>query len=141
MNNLVLSSPAILIFREFFLAVLTEHTLAIASSIELHDFAHQQLLLLDGGYCLRSQALQSCQSNGAEGQQDVRATGLENLRQMVRAGTGITFMPKIAIHEPEDGIRYVPFQAPTPQRIIGLVWRKTTSRKELLERQTKLMTP
>ncbi|WP_411726971.1 LysR substrate-binding domain-containing protein [Methyloglobulus sp.] len=53
-------------------------------------------MLLDEGHCLRGQALQICQLNGAEEQQDVRATGLETLRQMVRAGTGITFMPKIA---------------------------------------------
>jgi LysR family hydrogen peroxide-inducible transcriptional activator len=52
---------------------------------------------------------------------------------MVRAGTGITFMPEIAINEPETGIRYIPFTEPVPKRTIGLVWRKTSVRTELME--------
>jgi LysR family hydrogen peroxide-inducible transcriptional activator len=117
---------------EFKLAVATDNPLAQKSVITHEDLFHQQLLLLDEGHCLRDQALQICQLNGAEEQQDVRATGLETLRQMVRAGTGITFMPKIAINEPEAGIRYIPFTAPAPKRTIGLVWRKTSARTELM---------
>ena len=60
------------------------------------------MLLLDEGHCLRGHALQICQMNVAEEEQNVRATGLETLRQMVRAGTGITFMPRIAIRENDD---------------------------------------
>jgi LysR family hydrogen peroxide-inducible transcriptional activator len=51
---------------------------------------------------------------------------------MVKAGTGITFMPKIAIHEHEEGISYIPFEQPAPKRTIGLFWRKTSARKQLL---------
>ncbi|MDO9048714.1 MAG: LysR substrate-binding domain-containing protein [Methylobacter sp.] len=124
---------------EFLLAVASDNPLAARKTIAQSDLTHQQLLLLDEGHCLRGQALQICKLNHAEEQQDVRATGLETLRQMVRAGTGITFMPKIAIHEPEDGIRYIPFDEPVPKRTIGIVWRKTSARNELLERLTKLM--
>jgi len=99
---------------------------------------HQQILLLDDGHCLRDQALQICQLQGAE-EQDVRATGLETLRQMVRAGTGITFMPKIAINEVEAGIRYIPFIEPVPSRSIGLVYRKTSVRTELITKFVELI--
>ncbi|NOR68567.1 MAG: LysR family transcriptional regulator [Methylomarinum sp.] len=118
---------------EFKLAVATDNPLADKAVINLEDLLHQQLLLLDEGHCLRDQALQICQMNGAEEQQDVRATGLETLRQMVRAGTGITFMPEIAINEAETGICYIPFSEPAPKRSIALVWRKTTVRTELIE--------
>lgn len=124
---------------EFLLAVAADHPLAGRPTIAQPDLSNQQLLLLDEGHCLRGQALQICQLNHAEEQQDVRATGLETLRQMVRAGTGITFMPKIAIHEPEEGIRYIPFSEPVPKRTIGMVWRKTSARNELLERLARLM--
>ncbi len=124
---------------EFFLAVANDAPLAAKKTIAPSDLFDQQLLLLDEGHCLRGQALQICLLNGAEEQQDVRATGLETLRQMVRAGTGITFMPKIAIHEPEDGIRYIPFEEPVPKRTIGMVWRKTSARNELFELLTKLI--
>ena len=118
---------------EFKLAVATDNPLAKNNIISSEDLLHQQLLLLDEGHCLRDQALQICQLNGIEEQQDVRATGLETLRQMVRAGTGITFMPTIAIKKAETGIRYIPFAEPAPKRSIGLVWRKTSARTKLME--------
>lgn len=117
---------------EFLLAVAADHPLAKADKIRQQDLSGQQLLLLDEGHCLRGQALQVCQITGAEEQQDVRATGLETLRQMVRAGTGITFMPRIAVREPDSGIRYIPFQSPVPSRTIGLAWRKTSMRNRLI---------
>jgi len=124
---------------EFYLALASDHPLARKQTIAQPDLLNQQLLLLDEGHCLRGQALQICQINDAEEQQDVRATGLETLRQMVKAGTGITFMPKIAILEPEEGIRYIPFDDPAPKRTIGLFWRRTSSRNELLEELIKLI--
>lgn len=124
---------------EFKLAVAADNPLAKKELITTEDLLHQQLLLLDEGHCLRDQALQICKLNGAEEHQDVRATGLETLRQMVCAGTGITFMPNIAIKKKETGIHYIPFQPPIPKRTIGLVWRKTTTRTELIEKLIELV--
>lgn len=118
---------------EFLLAVAQDNPLAQLESINQNDLYQQQILLLDEGHCLRDQALQVCQINAANEQQDVRATSLETLRQMVRAGTGITFMPQIALPKNADGITYIPFTAPAPKRVIGLVWRKTSAREALLE--------
>lgn len=125
---------------EFFLAVSVDNPLSKKKYIAQSDLYDHQLLLLDEGHCLRGQALQICQLNGAEEQQDVRATGLETLRQMVIAGTGITFMPKIAIHGAEEGICYIPFDKPVPKRTIGLVWRKTSVRTILMKKLIKLLT-
>lgn len=124
---------------EFFLAVAAGHPLAGGSQIKQNDLAGQQLLLLDEGHCLRGHALQICHANQAEEQQDVRATGLETLRQMVRAGTGITFMPRIAVKFGEEGIVYLPFNAPAPSRSIGLVWRKTSARTALIHQLCELV--
>jgi LysR family hydrogen peroxide-inducible transcriptional activator len=117
---------------EFKLAVAPDNPLAKNKTIKQSDLHNKQLLLLDEGHCLRGQALQVCQLNGAEEQQDVRATGLETLRQMVKAGTGITFITEIAIHEPDPDICYLPFSDPAPSRSIGLVWRKTSARTQLI---------
>ncbi len=94
--------------------------------------AGESLLLLEEGHCLRDQALDICHRVGMSEAQDVRATSLETLRQMVKAGTGITLMPRIAISPDETGICYIPVE-PAPQRHIGLVWRKTTARQALLD--------
>lgn len=119
---------------EFKLAVEENHPLATKSVVTPDDLFNQSLLLLNEGHCLRDQALQFCQINGIEEQPDVRATGLETLRQMVKAGTGITFMPQLAIKEKELGIRYIPFAEPVPKRTIGMVWRKTSTRIELMDK-------
>jgi len=124
---------------EFYLAVSKDHPYAARKSIEQADLFNQELLLLDEGHCLRGQALQICQLNHAEELQDVRATGLETLRQMVRAGTGITFMPKIAISKNDNDVCYIPFVEPVPKRTIGLVWRKTSARTALLEKLIQLI--
>lgn len=124
---------------EFWLAVQSDHPFTAKLSIKLSDLKGQQLLLLDEGHCLRGQALQVCQINNADELQDVRATGLETLRQMVIAGTGITFMPKTAIREQDEGIRYIPFVAPAPKRTIALVWRKTSARKALFSELARLV--
>jgi LysR family hydrogen peroxide-inducible transcriptional activator len=58
---------------------------------------------------------------------------------MVKAGTGITFMPKIAIATKEDGIEYIPFTKPAPSRSIGLVWRKTTPRQQVISQLINLI--
>jgi LysR family transcriptional regulator, hydrogen peroxide-inducible genes activator len=132
---------SVLFDDEFLLAVANDNPLTQQPTIAHTDLYHQQLLLLDEGHCLRGQALQICKLNHAEEQQDVRATGLETLRQMVKAGTGITFMPKIAIHEHEEGITYIPFEEPVPKRTIGLFWRKTSARKDLLALLAELIRP
>ncbi|WFP49903.1 LysR substrate-binding domain-containing protein [Methylomonas sp. EFPC3] len=123
---------------EFLLAVADSHPLAFNSVVEQSDLQGEHLLLLDEGHCLRGHALQVCQTVGADEEQDVRATSLETLRQMVHAGTGVTFIPQIAVrHEP--GIRYIRFAAPAPSRTIGLVWRKTSARGELIRQLSGLV--
>ncbi len=124
---------------EFMLAVAGDHPLAGKAVVEQRDLAGQTLLLLDEGHCLRGQALQVCRTLDADEEQDFRATSLETLRQMVRAGTGITFMPKIAIYAGDTGIRYLPFRAPAPSRTIGLVWRKTSARVALIAEVARLI--
>ena len=98
------------------------------------DLKNHRLLLLEEGHCLRDQALEICGLNGIAEEQDLRATGLETLRQMVKAGSGITFMPRIAAQDDEIGIHYVPFTRPAPVRTIGLVWRKTTARQQVIDK-------
>lgn len=125
---------------DFFLAVPPQHPLAKKKIVEQTDLASNTLLLLEEGHCLRDQALEVCHRAGLEEEQDFRATSLETLRQMVKAGTGITFMPKIAIHPNETGICYIPFKKPAPYRTIGLVWRKTSARTAVIEKLLPMLT-
>jgi LysR family hydrogen peroxide-inducible transcriptional activator len=123
----------------FLLAVPEGHALAGWACIDPVDLADLKLLLLDEGHCLRDHALDVCYRHGGHEEPDFRATSLETLRMMVRAGTGITLMPRIAAREGEPGVCYVPFTDPPPKRLIGLVWRKTTARGVLIERLCGLL--
>ena len=120
------------------MAVPADHELAGRMQVDQSAIADQQLLLLEEGHCLRDQALEVCQLNGAGEEQEFRATSLETLRQMVKAGTGMTFMPKIAIETDESGIDYIPFSGKPPKRTIGLVWRKTMARKQVVRKFLEL---
>lgn len=123
---------------EFKLAVATNHPLAEQTTINPDELTNQPLLLLDEGHCLRDQALKFCQLSGIDEEQNVRATSLETLRQMVIAGTGITFMPTIAVQNNDDNIRYIPFEEPKPKRTIYLVSRQTNPRTELIKQLKSL---
>jgi LysR family hydrogen peroxide-inducible transcriptional activator len=118
----------------FMLAVPEGHELANHERVDQKALTQYRLLLLEEGHCLRDQSLEVCKLHGIAEDQDFKATGLETLRQMVKAGTGMTFMPNIAIHESDPGIQYVPFKPPAPSRTIGLVWRKTTARQQVINR-------
>lgn len=124
---------------EFLLAVTPGHALAKRKTVKAEDLRQHKLLLLEEGHCLRHQALSVCQLAGTEEEQDFRATSLETLRQMVKAGTGITLMPNIAIHKNENDIRYIPFVSPAPHRTIALVWRKTSAKKAVIEKLKSLL--
>ena len=124
---------------EFYLAVPNDHALANQQYVDTKKLRRQPLLLLEEGHCLRDQALDICQTHGIAEEQDFKATGLETLRQMVKAGTGITLMPNTAVDRSDPDISYVPFVEPVPSRTIGLVWRKTSSRQPLMERLAELL--
>lgn len=124
---------------EFLLAVAPDHPLSPASKVDLRVLQDHKLLLLDEGHCLRDQALEVCHRSGASEDEDVRATGLETLRQMVKAGVGMTLMPQIAVQPDESGIRYIPFRDPPPRRTIGLVWRKSTARLPVMHALVALL--
>ena len=124
---------------EFLLAVSSDHALADRKDVSQDSIADNQLLLLEEGHCLRDQALEVCSLNRIAEDQEFRATSLETLRQMVKAGTGITFMPEIATHDEDPGIAYVPFSGKPPKRTIGLVWRKTTARGQLINSFIELL--
>ncbi|NNM21683.1 MAG: LysR family transcriptional regulator [Gammaproteobacteria bacterium] len=136
-DNFLVSQP--LFEDEFLLAVSPGHELAAYKSVDQKKLEKHRLLLLEEGHCLRDQALEVCQLNGVAEEEDFRATGLETLRQMVKAGTGITFMPQIAIKNDEPGIRYIPFSGQPPVRTIGLVWRKTSARRQVIDKFVEIL--
>ncbi len=94
--------------------------------------AHERLLLLEEGHCLRDQALSFCRMVTPEARESFGASSLATVMQMVAHGYGITLLPEMAVasevHNRKD-ISLSRFGAPEPKREIGLAWRKTSPRK------------
>lgn len=114
-----------LFVEPFLAAVPAEHPLAKEKAIEVEALAAAGLLLLDEGHCLREQALAVCRLDGLN--EEIRATSLETLRQMVGMGLGVTLIPALAGEGPKPTRGQVvlrPLAGAGAARTIGLVWRR-----------------
>lgn len=124
------------LFEEpFVLAVPSTHALARRTLLSLHDLAHERLLLLEDGHCLRDQALDICTLAGSGERNGFRATSLETLRQMVAANVGITLLPVLSTKPPvahSSDIHLLRFRDSHPSRQIGMVWRRSSAMADFL---------
>jgi LysR family hydrogen peroxide-inducible transcriptional activator len=125
------------LFAESFVVAMPRgHRLAARKRLKPGDLAGETLLLLEDGHCLRDQALDVCGSVAVSEEQDFRATSLETLRQMVASGLGVTLLPRLAAEGPIAGARGVeirPFAPPSPSRLVGAVWRSSSTREPAIE--------
>jgi LysR family hydrogen peroxide-inducible transcriptional activator len=121
----------------FVLAVSAQHSLARKRSVREADLADEEVLLLEDGHCLRSQALAICARAGAGEFADFRASSLNTLVQMVSSGIGLTLLPAMCagseVHA-RDRLALVPFAERAPGRTITLAWRKSSAREADFER-------
>ena len=113
------------------------HALASAKSLTMQDLAHESLLLLEDGHCLRDQALDVCHLAGAGEKSGFRATSLELLGWRGPANVGI---PRVVVASvtppvaPSQDVHLLPFDAPAPSRRIAMVWRRSSAMSEFLEK-------
>jgi LysR family hydrogen peroxide-inducible transcriptional activator len=118
----------------FWLALPAQHRLAKRRGpVAESELASEPVLLLEDGHCLRDQALAVCREAGAGESEEVRATSLSTLVQMVASGLGVTLLPASALDVEVRGRRELavrPFQRPAPSRELGLVWRRASQRGE-----------
>lgn len=123
-----------LFVEPFLAAVPAEHPLAKEKAIEVEALAAAGLLLLEEGHCLRDQALEACHLEGLRNE-EIRATSLETLRQMVGMGLGVTLIPALAGESPKPTRRQVvlrPLAGAGAARTIGLVWRRRSPAAQTL---------
>lgn len=124
MNDL---DHALVVDDPFVVAVPQAHRLAKKKTVSLADLEDEPVFLLDDGHCFRTQALALCARAGAA-ENDLRATSLATLVQMVSAGNGVTLLPSLAVDvENRRGqLAIRPLAGPVQGRAIVLAWRKTT---------------
>lgn len=109
-----------------------QHRFARRPSVHGGELANERLLLLEDGHCLRDHALIACSLQPGQANEDLQATSLGTLLQMVAGGLGLTLVPRLAVEvetRREPGLAVVPFSDDKPpQRRIALVWRPESVR-------------
>jgi LysR family transcriptional regulator, hydrogen peroxide-inducible genes activator len=114
---------------EFLLATPPDHALSRRKLVREGDLDGQEVLLLEDGHCLRDQALAVCRIAGAAESQQVQATSMTTLVEMVASGLGVTLLPALAAESArQTGIQLRRFEAPRPSRSVGLAWRRSSAR-------------
>ncbi len=130
--------------EELLLAISFQHPFSKRKSIKQTHLSNKILLLLEDGHCLRDQVLSLCHVANASADKSFQATSLETLRHMIASNAGITLIPKLACRK-NDGVCYLPFNSSKPTRLLGMIWRRSTAKKILLEQMViqirKLMAP
>lgn len=119
----------------FVLALPRERSDEFPGQVRMLDLKSREVLLLAEGHCMRDQALSLCELGGASEKMGFRATSLETLRQMVAANVGMTLLPQLAVMAPVANNEHIvlrQFAPPAPQRRVGLIWRKSDAREELM---------
>ncbi|WP_051341068.1 hydrogen peroxide-inducible genes activator [Azospirillum halopraeferens] len=113
------------------------HRLCRKPAADPADVAVDDLLLLEDGHCLRDHALAACDLEAGRRNSAFQGTSLHTLVQMVANGLGVTLLPQMAL---DTGIlrgldlAVRPLSGARPYRRIGLVWRRTSGRKETFRR-------
>lgn len=97
----------------------------VPSSAALREM---KLLLLEEGHCFRDQALSFCNLQTGLPREILDANSLSTLVQMVSAGMGVTLIPEmaLAVETRSADVCVARFGNPQPERIIGMIWRKTS---------------
>jgi LysR family transcriptional regulator, hydrogen peroxide-inducible genes activator len=133
------------LFEETFVVALpVDHPLTAQSHVRHQDLLAHDVLLLEEGHCLREQALDICGTTRSAAGEEFKATSLETLRQMVAAGAGCTLLPTLAAASGSDMstkmmIETRPFTEPSPRRTVGLVWRRSLPRLEIVHNLKSLI--
>jgi LysR family hydrogen peroxide-inducible transcriptional activator len=119
----------------FLLAVPANDTSLSRARVNIDDVDQRRLILLEEGHCLRDQALAFCGTPRRDAPASLGATSLATVIQMVANGYGVTLMPQVAIDAEahDDRVRMLRFRDPEPGRHIGLVWRRTSPRRQDFE--------
>ena len=122
--------------EEFQLALPAGHRLLARKRLTIADLAHEPLLLLDEGHCLRDQVVEFCRIGDSAAREMLRSGSLETLRNMVAAGVGSTLLPALAVERPaaappaDGAMELRRLAAPAPEREVGLYWRAGTADAE-----------
>lgn len=116
----------------FMLACPKDHPLAGETNLTPENLIGETVLLLEEGHCMRGHALAVCAMPGIGRQDDLAATSLQTMVQMIAGGLGVSLIPKLAADAgiaSGTNVSLQSFSGTAPGRQIGIAWRARSSRE------------
>jgi len=122
----------------FSLALPLDDPLAAHASVKVEQLDPAALILLADGHCLSDQALALCGAARSRGlRNDLSATSLETVLNLIEAGLGMTIVPELARTHFEGRfarIVFRPLEGPHSARTIRVIHRAFVPRRPAIER-------
>jgi len=109
--------------EELLMAVPPGHVLARKRKVTLADMEQEPFVLMKEGHCLGDQVLSFCSSRNFRPQVSSRTSQIETIQSLVRAGLGLSLIPRMARKPAGSGAPvYRSLAAPRPTRTIVAFW-------------------
>lgn len=135
-DDRILEKP--LFYEPFYCYINREHPLSSKTEITAEDLDTHDLWLLSEGHCFREQVLNVCSSHAEKrALPSVRfeSGNLETLIKLVRANTGFTLLPQLAVDElpaSELTSQIRKFSSPVPTREVSLVHTRSFQKETII---------
>ena len=111
--------------EELLLAVPPGHPLATKRSVRAADLESERLIVMKEGHCLGDQVLRFCERRTVHPNVSIRSAQMETIQSLVRAGVGLSLIPKMAVLSGRsDAPVYRSLGPPRPERSIVVAWPK-----------------
>ena len=122
--------------EDFYWVALREDEHAKQKEISSDELNHSNLMLLKEGHCLKDHILDACKLPKAFSKNNISATSLNTLIQMVVGKLGTTLIPEMAVAQlmqQNDTLSAVHLNEPSPHRRIAFIIRPNYSRMSSIE--------
>lgn len=109
--------------EELLLALPAEHPLTRRKAVRLTDLEGERFILMKEGHCLGDQVLGFCTSKDFHPQVSCRSAQVETIQALVRAGLGVSLVPRMATSDiAGPGPQYRSIEPPRPERTVVAAW-------------------
>ncbi|NGP88702.1 LysR substrate-binding domain-containing protein [Fodinibius halophilus] len=125
------------IFSEQLLMIVNpRHKLAQCSSIEVKGMGEEHLLLLSNGYCTRRIWDAAAREAEVEPNVQIEMNTIDGLLSAIQNNTKVgTVLPALTMEmKAAEGLMGIPLENPSPEREVGILWRKGAYRNKASEK-------
>jgi LysR family cyn operon transcriptional activator len=113
-----------LLKEELVLIVSAHHRLGRRKFLKMKELDGEPLVMLPTAFYPRQLFDENAREAGARPRVAVEMNSIEGILAAIKRSGGATVLPALALAKKEAGLRAIKLIEPTPQRTVGLLWRR-----------------